>query len=975
MSVPDDRRPRRSPRFTVPRRPAVAAAAVCVAAAAVTAAVWAARLEAPAGVQRPAVDRHPAPTLAPLHPPAARDRLLAAARRSLAAGDRRRGAGQLGAAAAAYGQAIELANRAGDAELGALARCRRGAVYGDLRRHREELDDYRAALPSWSGRSEGDALLNAMGRCYRRLGLIDEAAAAYRQAAASSERLGDGPQHAAALDNLAMVFMNRGEFQPALELFRQALGELRRLHDRAAEAMVLCNIGEIHVDLGAWQDAVDACERALELARQIGDRRVRLVAERNLAAVYLGRRQWQLARAELEDVVRLARQAGDRSLETSAANGLAHVHLMSGEVAQAAAAARTALLLARPAGSLSGEANALGNLGAAQDRGGATADALASFASAGAIYRRLGDPASEASILFGHAEALERAGRLDEAGAVIEEALALVERLRTRAAASALRAAFFAARQDYHQLYIRVLMKLDRLRPGRGYDARAFAASEMTRARTMLEGLAAAHLDLAAGAAPALLEREAAIGRQLAIAQAERDRIAVGAVAAAAERLPRLDAYLRRLRSQLELVQAEMRSRNERFRSLNQARPLTLAQIQRRVLDRGTLLLAYSLGVEESYVWAIDRGALHAYRLPGRETIERAATAAYRALAGSAGAAGGAEAPRRTAELSAMILAPVAGELPGMRLLIVADGALHYVPFAALPEPAPGAAARCGGAVGAAGAGAPPLMIGHEIVYLPSASVGGLLRREAAGQRPAGKQLAVLADPVFRQDDPRVGRLAAAARPEPEPGIVDAERSAHDVGLDRLPRLPFSRLEADAILALVPAGSALRATDFAATRDLAVSPELGRYRFLHFATHGFLDAAQPELSGLVLSLVDSQGRPRDGFLHSFDVYGLHLQADLVVLSACRTALGAEVRGEGLIGLTRGFMTAGAPRVVVSLWNVSDHATADLMARFYRGLLQQHLPAAAALRAAQLATRERWPSPAHWAGFELQGDWR
>jgi CHAT domain-containing protein len=363
---------------------------------------------------------------------------------------------------------------------------------------------------------------------------------------------------------------------------------------------------------------------------------------------------------------------------------------------------------------------------------------------------------------------------------------------------------------------------------------------------------------------------------------------------------------------------------------------------------------------------------VRAHRLPPRHVVEQAAAAAYAALAASPGAAGRVEVARRTAELSSLILAPVAGELEEKRLLIVADGPLHYIPFAALPEPRAGRGET----------GDPRLLVDrHEIAYLPSASVAGMLRRQAAGRPPPPKELAVFVGPVFRQEDARVGRSAAAlaavlpGAADLNKGADDAQRSARDVGLDGLPRLRFTRREADAILGLVPAELALRATDFAASRDLAVSPELARYRIIHFATHGFLDAIHPELSGLVLSLVDSHGRPQDGFLHAYEIYGLHLPADLVVLSACRTALGTEMRGEGPMGLTRGFMYAGAPRVLVSLWSISDRATADLMVRFYRGVLQQHLAPAAGVFAAQVAPPPLWPSPCHWAAFELHGNWR
>ncbi|HXO18828.1 MAG TPA: CHAT domain-containing protein, partial [Thermoanaerobaculia bacterium] len=198
-----------------------------------------------------------------------------------------------------------------------------------------------------------------------------------------------------------------------------------------------------------------------------------------------------------------------------------------------------------------------------------------------------------------------------------------------------------------------------------------------------------------------------------------------------------------------------------------------------------------------------------------------------------------------------------------------------------------------------------------------------------------------------------------------------------EIDLANLHRLRFSGQEADAIAALVPAGQRLKAVSFAASRATALSGELARYRLVHFATHGWLDSRHPELSGLVLSLFDERGEAEDGFLRLADIYDLELHADLVVLSACRTALGKEVRGEGLVGLTRGFMHAGAARVVASLWSVEDRATADLMRRFYEGMLRRRETPAAALREAQLAMAAdpRWRAPYFWAGFSLAGEWR
>ena len=244
----------------------------------------------------------------------------------------------------------------------------------------------------------------------------------------------------------------------------------------------------------------------------------------------------------------------------------------------------------------------------------------------------------------------------------------------------------------------------------------------------------------------------------------------------------------------------------------------------------------------------------------------------------------------------------------------------------------------------------------------------------------------VLADPVFSALDPRLSRrqsgvnaVQARERTRTIEGI-QFEISKTNMGLDigkEVPRLPSTRREALRISRSVAPEQRLIALDFDASRSKALSGELNEYRIVHFATHGWLDSRQPALSGLVLSLLDRKGAPVNGFLFAHDVYNLQLRADLVVLSACRTALGKDVKGEGLTGLTRGFMHAGAPRVVASLWEVDSRATAELMTRFYSRMLNDKLAPAAALRAAQLSMwrDDRWHSPYNWAGFIIQGEYR
>jgi CHAT domain-containing protein len=311
-----------------------------------------------------------------------------------------------------------------------------------------------------------------------------------------------------------------------------------------------------------------------------------------------------------------------------------------------------------------------------------------------------------------------------------------------------------------------------------------------------------------------------------------------------------------------------------------------------------------------------------------------------------------------------MLLGPAGPRIQNKRLLIVGEGVLQYLPFATLPEPASDEKGK-----------AVPLIMNHEIITAPSASVIPVLRQETAGRKPAEKAVAVLADPVFSADDARVVQpkkvsVIAASKDS-------ALRSGAAPGMQSFVRLRFSRNEAEEIARLSPAGDTLKALDFDASRETALRSDLGQYRIVHFATHSLLNNEHPELSGVVLSLVDRSGRPQNGFLRLYDIYSLRLGADLVVLSACQTALGEEIKGEGLIGLTRGFLYAGASRVVASLWEVDDRTTAEVMKRFYKGILAGGERPAAALRAAQVALwkTKGWEAPFYWGAFTIQGEWR
>ncbi|MCA1991514.1 MAG: CHAT domain-containing protein, partial [Coleofasciculus sp. S288] len=402
--------------------------------------------------------------------------------------------------------------------------------------------------------------------------------------------------------------------------------------------------------------------------------------------------------------------------------------------------------------------------------------------------------------------------------------------------------------------------------------------------------------------------------------------------------------------------------------------------------DDDTLLLEYSLGSERSYLWAVSKTSITSYVLPSRSEIEAAAQTFRQSLTPDSAANLETGLP-----LSQMLLAPVANQLGNKRLLIVGNGALQYVPFAALPIPSspPALSEQGEGSLtppfptregGLGGLGHTPLIVQNEIITLPSASTVAIQRRQLQNRPTAAKKLAVLADPIFALNDSRVAGTPPQQTPD-TPTNYALTRATRNLGLGDsarvFDRLKFTRTEAEKILALVPEKQRLQALDFNASRTTATDPNLAQYQIIHLATHGLLDPVNPELSGIVLSLFDQQGQSQDGFLRLHDIFNLNLPAELVVLSACETGLGKEVKGEGLVGLTRGFMYAGSKRVVMSLWSVNDLATSEVMTKFYQKMLTEGQNPVSALRAAQLEmwNSGQWQSPYYWAAFTVQGDWR
>jgi CHAT domain-containing protein len=516
-------------------------------------------------------------------------------------------------------------------------------------------------------------------------------------------------------------------------------------------------------------------------------------------------------------------------------------------------------------------------------------------------------------------------------------------------------------------------MQRHKERPSAGYEIQALQISERIRARSLLEVLGESRTDIRQGVDPQLLERERSLQQKLNARAAQETRLM--SLKDKKEEVAASRKEIATLSNEYQDIQTQIRQKSPRYAALTQPAPLKLSEIQQQILDRDTILLEYALGEKQSYLWAITKDSIKSYELPPRTEIETSARRIYALLSDGKLAIDDkaqAEYKEEAARLSQILLAPVAAQIPNKRIVVVADGALQYLPFGALPSPK---------------TKDQPMIATSEIVSLPSASTLAVLRRETANRTLAAKSVAVFADPVFTISDARLMVKTNQTKTDEQSKMtldnsqMTLQRALNLTGESNEPlsisRLPFTRREAEAILQFAPADSQLKALDFKASRETALSKDLNDYRIVHFATHGLLNSEHPELSGIVLSLVNEQGQTVDGFLRLNEIYNLNLSADLVVLSACQTALGKEIKGEGLIGLTRGFMYAGSPRVVASLWKVDDVATAELMKLFYKKMLQEKMRPAAALRAAKVEMRQqkRWNAPFYWAAFEIQGEWR
>lgn len=819
---------------------------------------------------------------------------------------------------------------------------------GAAGRYRIKINELRKVRPLDDVRVNAERIVTEGGKYYAKgkPDCLRESARKYEQALRLWQSLGDDYEVAVTFYGLGWSYSDLGSYgavkfpEPryrlrwsyesredhltALGYFRQALDIMRALGNRHGQAITLAGRAWPNLYLGRTEDGLKDFDQARKLFNSLGNKRGEAIAEYGLGWAYVLLNDNDKALNNFQNALILRQEAKDQRGEANTLAALSRVYSRLNRNAEALVYGQRALGLYANLKDTHGQASTLTILGWIYRASGQQTEALKSFRAALEL-RDAADSTGRANDLYGVARVQSEQGDLTKAQMTMKETLDLIEPLRNKGGSSDLRTYYFANVQEYYEFYIDLLMRMYRLGIQGGSPEEALRIKERARARELLAVLA------------------------------ESDE----------GKVHEYDSAL--------------------------AAPLDAAGIQ-GLLDDDTLLLEYTLGEERSYLWLVSPKEVLSYELPGRAALEAKALQLYALLTerNQPGAQGvgreqkieraDGDAQKVAAELSGLLLGQAAPRLKGKRLVIVTQEALQLVPFGMLPLPEEHA-----GVTGPT----KPLVADYEVVSLPSASVLAVLRTGRHGG--ATKTVAVLADPVFTRDDLRVQPTSSSTAVNARSASKNAARSnavdfdeyageklGREASYKNYKRLPGTRWEAQQIVALVDKQDGFAALDFSASRDTALSGILRDYHIVHFATHAFVDDSHPAYSKIVLSQVDERGRSIDGNLTLDDVYKMKLRADLVVLSACRTGLGANTKGEGMIGLTGGFMHAGVPRVLVSLWPVSDVATAEFMARFYRKVLgPQKLPPTSALREVQIELWKdgRLGSAYFWAPFVFQGEWR
>ena len=817
--------------------------------------------------------------------------------------------------------------------------------------HGQALKTAQDALALWQTTGNTRGIIGshlAVGTYQLALNNLDEATRSDETALNLARQNGFKDLEADALIGLGFVEYRKFAWNNVTSFFSEA----EKLIDPEAEPYRMTQItamaGEAYIESGLPEAGLPKYLEVLEYIKKTKQPRNEVVVRWAIGRIQYFLKDYTAALATLQQVL-----ADAESLQVPGVQAMAHeflgrtLHAMNDNAA-ALQHLETAITLYTQVENPMEIARTRALIGQVYETIGKAPEAKQSYEQALQTFDKLSDRVNQSATLFALGRLEMKTGDYQNAETHLRQSIDATENLRRMSSSRDLTAAFSATVHDRYEQYIQCLMRNHRDPQRLSQVVQAFETSESARARSLAELLRVSNTNLSTNMDPELAKQESSLRQSLRIK--EDERVTLLGKPYQKQDLEKLDAELEQLNAQYRNVLATIDARYPAFEQITQPRSWDLRRIQEEVIgDDDTVLLEFLLGSDKSYAWAVTRSSITSYELPPANGITEAVKKVYEFVKGPAKPETKNNLDQATQELAAKVLWPLADQLNKKRVIVAADGALNYIPFQLLPV----------------GASNPePLVAEHELINAPSASILGDLQNEAARRGVRAKALAAFGDPRFPQDE-----QTATTR--------NIEINIDNPDLSAIGRLFYSAREIANLREVATEEQTVAATEYDATRDHLLSTDLTQFAVLHLATHGLLDPKHPERSGLLLSTVDREGKKLNGFIGLQDVYSLRAPVDLVVLSACQTGLGEDIRGEGLIGLTRGFMYAGATSVVASLWKVEDEATAELMKRFYIEMLKNGKTPAEALRSAQNSIRQRpeWSAPHYWAGFTLQGEYR
>lgn len=871
---------------------------------------------------------------------------------------------------------LNLANQTGDPRAKVDALNGLGAAYAHVGNHKEAIPALKQALKL----SEQNNYLE--GRAHALLTLSEAqnytdhalALATAKEALALWEPLGNKRR-------IIRSHLNIGQFQLAQNSLAEAAQSNETAQSLASsgsfkdlEAEALINLGFVEYRKGAWDNVTKYLAEAEQLVNVETDPVMATKIATSVADTYIESGLPKKGLPKYEEALRYVGKANRPRDELVVKWGLGRAQFFSGKYPEALSTLQETLAGAesqeqpvvvamchdllgqtydamndRPAALKHFEtafdlysnakntmeiARTRARIGQVYENSGSFDDARTAYRQALRTFDALSDRVNQSATLFALGRLEMKSGNYRKAESLLRKSIDTTENMRRMSRSRDLTAGFSATVHDRYELYIQCLMRNSLGPSSQSRLTLAFETSESARGRSLAELLRVTNTNLLSNVDPELSKQETSLRQLLRVKEDERVwLLAKTSDKWQKEQLKKLDAELERLGTDYKNVLASINARYPAYEQITQPRGWDLRRIQEEVIvDDDTVLLEYLLGSERSHVWVVTRNGITSHELPSREVVDETVGSLSKLLREPANDEIKPQLDQAVRELTQMILAPVAAELNKKRIIVAADDALNYIPFQILPLGPPNN---------------PELLVAHhDIINVPSASILGELRQEAGRRGEKEKVLAVFGNPIF----------------------------APTTGLNRL---FYAEREINILLDVVTEAQTFVASKYDATREQLLKTDLSKYAILHFATHGFVNREHPEQSRLVLSTITRDGETVNGVVDLNDIYSLRAPVHLVVLSACETGDGKNIRGEGLIGLTRGFMYAGATSVVASLWKVDSEATAELMKLFYTEMLKNGKTPAEALRAAQNSIRQKpqWSAPHYWAGFILQGDYR